>query len=152
MTVPERKLRVCILGSTGSIGTNTLDVIARHPQRFEVFALTGASRVDELFEQCLRWKPRFAALPDAARSRVLRERLAAFDVPTEVLAGPQGGHGQRVPGLEGQLVTVVVDAHARIRIPSGSRIGCSCSRAGRRRPMISPIRPPVTMKLAITSV
>ena len=40
--------RICVLGSTGSIGVNTLDVIARHPGRFEVFALTGASRVDEL--------------------------------------------------------------------------------------------------------
>ena len=54
----RRPLQVCILGSTGSIGTNTLDVIARHPGRFEVFALTGASRVDELFAQCLRWQPR----------------------------------------------------------------------------------------------
>lgn len=82
-------LRVCVLGSTGSIGVNTLDVIARHPQRFEVFALSGASRVDELAAQCLQWQPRFAAMPDAARARALRERLAAEGVRTEVLSGDE---------------------------------------------------------------
>ena len=85
MTDERRPLRVCILGSTGSIGTSTLDVIARHPDRFEVFALTGASRVDELADQCLRWKPRYAALPDAARALALRDRLAAAGSRTEVL-------------------------------------------------------------------
>ena len=81
--------RVCILGATGSVGTSTLDVIARHPQRFEVFALTAHSRIDELFAQCVQWRPRFAALPDATQARALRERLRAHDVPTEVLEGPQ---------------------------------------------------------------
>lgn len=80
-------LRVCVLGSTGSVGANTLDVIARHPERFEVFALSGASRVDELAAQCLRWKPRFAAMPDEARAAALRERLAREGLRTEVLAG-----------------------------------------------------------------
>ena len=81
--------RVCILGATGSVGTSTLDVIARHPQRFEVFALTAHSRVDELFAQCVLWRPRFAALPGAVQARALRERLRAHDVTTEVLEGPQ---------------------------------------------------------------
>ena len=66
--------RVCILGATGSVGTNTLDVIARHPERFEVFALTAHSRVDELFEQCVRWRPRFAALGDSRSANALRPR------------------------------------------------------------------------------
>ena len=81
--------RVCVLGSTGSIGVSTLDVIARHPDRFEVFALTGASRVDELAQQCLQWQPRFAAMPDAARAAALRERLKREGLRTEVLAGEQ---------------------------------------------------------------
>ena len=81
--------RVCILGATGSVGTSTLDVIARHPQRFEVFALTAHSRVDELFVQCLQWRPRYAAMPDAAHAQQLRERLRAEGVATEVLAGSQ---------------------------------------------------------------
>ena len=82
-----RRARVCILGSTGSVGTSTLDVVARHPERFEVFALTAHSRVDELFDQCLRWKPRFAAMPDAAQARRLRDRLAAQGLRAEVLDG-----------------------------------------------------------------
>ena len=81
--------RVCILGATGSVGTSTLDVIARHPDRFEVFALTAHSRIDELLAQCLRWRPRFAALPDAAQAADLRARLQTHGVATEVLAGPQ---------------------------------------------------------------
>ncbi len=82
-------LRICVLGSTGSVGANTLDVIARHPERFEVFALTGASRIDDLAAQCMRWKPRYAAMPDAARAGELRDRLAREGVSTEVLSGAQ---------------------------------------------------------------
>ena len=81
--------RVCVLGSTGSIGANTLDVIARHPQRYEVFALTAHSRVDALFEQCARWQPRFAVLPDAKQATQLQERLRREDLQTEVLSGAQ---------------------------------------------------------------
>ena len=87
-TPASARQRVCILGATGSVGTSTLDVIARHPERFEVFALTAHSRVDELFQQCLTWQPRFAVLPEAAQARELRDRLQAQGVATEVLAGP----------------------------------------------------------------
>jgi 1-deoxy-D-xylulose-5-phosphate reductoisomerase len=79
--------RVCILGATGSVGTSTLDVIGRHPERFEVFALTAHSRIDDLFQQCMKWKPRFAVLPDATQARALRARLQAEGVATEVMAG-----------------------------------------------------------------
>ena len=81
--------RVCILGATGSIGTSTLDVIARHPGRFEVFALTAHSRVDELFAQCVQWRPRYAVLPEAAQANALRKRLIELGVRTEVLSGAQ---------------------------------------------------------------
>ncbi|MCC6853167.1 MAG: 1-deoxy-D-xylulose-5-phosphate reductoisomerase [Rubrivivax sp.] len=81
--------RVAVLGSTGSIGTSTLDVIARHPQRFEVVGLTAHQRVDELVAQCLRWRPRWAVLPDAARARAVRERLAAAGLRTEVTSGAE---------------------------------------------------------------
>ncbi|MEO7152185.1 MAG: 1-deoxy-D-xylulose-5-phosphate reductoisomerase, partial [Burkholderiaceae bacterium] len=79
--------RLCILGATGSVGTSTLDVVARHPDRFEVLALTAHSRIDVLFAQCVRWRPRFAAVADPAQARELRLRLRAHDVPTEVLDG-----------------------------------------------------------------
>jgi 1-deoxy-D-xylulose-5-phosphate reductoisomerase len=81
--------RVCVLGATGSVGMNTLDVISRHPGRFEVFALTAHSRVDELFAQCVRWRPRFAVLPDEATAAELRTRLKKEGVRTEVLSGAQ---------------------------------------------------------------
>jgi 1-deoxy-D-xylulose-5-phosphate reductoisomerase len=81
--------RVCILGATGSVGTNTLDVIARHPDRFEVFALTAHGRIDALFAQCVQWRPRYAVLPDAAPANELRRRLMEQRVRTEVLSGAQ---------------------------------------------------------------
>jgi 1-deoxy-D-xylulose-5-phosphate reductoisomerase len=83
------KQRVCILGSTGSVGTSTLDVIGRHPDRFEVFALTAHSRMDDLLDQCLHWKPRFAVAPDDARGKDLQRRLREAGLRTEVMAGPE---------------------------------------------------------------
>lgn len=81
--------RVCVLGSTGSVGANTLDVMSRHPGRYEVFALTAHSRVDVLFEQCVQWRPRFAVLPEVQLAATLQDRLRREDLPTEVLSGAQ---------------------------------------------------------------
>jgi 1-deoxy-D-xylulose-5-phosphate reductoisomerase len=81
--------RICILGATGSVGTSTLDVLARHAGRFEVFALSTHSRIDELFVQCVQWRPRFAAVATQAQARALRDRLQAHDVRSEVLVGAQ---------------------------------------------------------------
>ena len=81
--------RVCIFGATGSVGTSTLDVLGRHPGRFEVFALTAHSRMDELLKQCVQWRPRFAAVPTDAQARALREHIKAAGVRTEVLCGAQ---------------------------------------------------------------
>ncbi|MBP6896994.1 MAG: 1-deoxy-D-xylulose-5-phosphate reductoisomerase [Pseudacidovorax sp.] len=81
--------RVTILGATGSVGTSTLDVIARHPDRYEVFALTAATRVDELAAQCLRFRPRFAVMADELAARDLASRLEAAQLSTRVLSGPQ---------------------------------------------------------------
>jgi 1-deoxy-D-xylulose-5-phosphate reductoisomerase len=79
------KQRVAILGSTGSIGVNTLDVMARHPDRFEVFALTAHRRIDELASQCLKFAPRYAVVPDAEAARALRGKLGGS--ATKVLDG-----------------------------------------------------------------
>ncbi len=78
-----------VLGATGTIGANTLDVVARHPQRFRVFALTGATQTDKLFQQCLQFKPRYAVMTEAAAARALREKLAAAGSQTEVMQGSQ---------------------------------------------------------------
>jgi 1-deoxy-D-xylulose-5-phosphate reductoisomerase len=81
--------RLVILGSTGSIGTSTLDVVSRHPERFSVLGLSGMQRIDELIAQCRRWRPRWAAVPDEARARVVREALREHGVATQVLSGAQ---------------------------------------------------------------
>jgi 1-deoxy-D-xylulose-5-phosphate reductoisomerase len=79
------KQRVAVLGSTGSIGANTLDVIARHPDRFEVFALTASSQVDLMLAQCARFRPAFAVMAQQDAGRLLAERLEAERLPTRVL-------------------------------------------------------------------
>jgi 1-deoxy-D-xylulose-5-phosphate reductoisomerase len=81
------KQRLAILGSTGSIGTNTLDVVARHPERFDVFALTAATQVELLLQQCLQFKPRFAVMVGAAPAARLAELLIAQGSATRVLSG-----------------------------------------------------------------
>lgn len=88
MTSPQLQ-RLCVLGATGSVGKSTLDVAARHPDRFEIFALTAHRQTDELFKLCQQYRPRFAALGDALQARLLRDRLGADGVATEVLDGPQ---------------------------------------------------------------
>ncbi len=80
-------LQVTVLGSTGSIGTNTLDVVARHPDLYQVFALSAHSQVDLLLAQCLQFKPRFAVMTSALHARDLRDRLAQAGCRTEVLDG-----------------------------------------------------------------
>ncbi len=76
-----------LLGSTGSIGESTLDVVARHPARFSVFALVARSSIDRVLEQCIAHRPRYAVLTDSAAASRLRERLRAAGSRTEVLAG-----------------------------------------------------------------
>ena len=77
---------VSVLGSTGSIGVNTLDVIARHPDRFRVYALAANSSVDTLLEQCLAFEPRYAVMMVEAAAESLRQQLPASSA-TEVLHG-----------------------------------------------------------------
>ena len=88
MSAVQGRTRITVLGSTGSIGTNTLDVVARHPARFEVFALSASRQVDLLFEQCVRFQPRFAVMVQPEHARALKDRLQAHGLRTEVLAGP----------------------------------------------------------------
>ncbi len=82
-----RRQRLAILGATGSVGTSTLDVVALHPDRFEVFGLTSFRRVDLLLEQCRRFKPQVAVLPDETQAPLLRAQLAAEGLRTEVRTG-----------------------------------------------------------------
>lgn len=81
------KQRVTVLGSTGSVGVNTLDVIAGHPDRFEVFALSAATQTDLMLAQCIRFKPRYAVMASAPHARVLAQSLKENRLQTEVLPG-----------------------------------------------------------------
>jgi len=79
--------RITILGSTGSIGVNTLDVISRHPNRFEVFALTGATQVDLMLQQCLQFKPSMVVMAHVDTAKQLQEKLDAHGVGIRVQSG-----------------------------------------------------------------
>ena len=81
---------VTVLGSTGSIGVSTLDVLARHESRYRPVALTANRDVERLLEQCRRHRPEFAVMVDANAAEQLRKRLAESAIETEVLAGIEG--------------------------------------------------------------
>jgi len=84
----SQPLQVTVLGATGSIGLSTLDVIARHPQAYQVFALTGFSRVAELSQLCLQHRPQYAVVADEQAAQQLRASLAQSGSATQVLSGP----------------------------------------------------------------
>jgi 1-deoxy-D-xylulose-5-phosphate reductoisomerase len=81
---------ITVLGSTGSIGLSTLDVLARHPDQFSVYALTANSSVDSLFQQVQQFQPRYAVLRDETLADDFASRLKAAGLETEVLCGEQG--------------------------------------------------------------
>ena len=81
---------VTVLGSTGSIGISTLDVLARHPDRYSVYALTANTSVDELFAQVMAFAPRYAVLREEAVAGAFAERLRAAGSKAEVLSGETG--------------------------------------------------------------
>jgi len=81
--------RLCILGATGSIGLSTLDVVERHPDRYQIAALTCHRRVDELFDLCLRHRPSYAVIGEEASVPGLQRRLKDAGVKTEVMAGAE---------------------------------------------------------------
>lgn len=79
------KQKITVLGSTGSIGKSTLDVVARHPDRYEVFALSAATQVDLMLQQCAQFKPRFAVMASAPHAQLLAEKIKQNELPTSVL-------------------------------------------------------------------
>ena len=81
--------RIAVLGSTGSVGVNTLDVISRDPERFNVFALTASTRVDQLLEQCVKFKPVYAVMASEAHGRELEQKCRALGLATRVLMGTE---------------------------------------------------------------
>ena len=114
-----------VLGSTGSIGTSTLDVVARHPDKYRIAALTACRQDELLFEQCVRFKPRYAVLLDEAAAARLKQRIAAASLDTEVLLGEQA--------LERVAALPEVDAvMAAIVGAAGLRPSLAAAQAGKR--------------------
>jgi 1-deoxy-D-xylulose-5-phosphate reductoisomerase len=119
------KQRVTVLGSTGSIGVSTLDVIDRHPDRFEVFALSAATQVELLLSQCAQFRPKFAVMASAPHARLLAEKLSQNHLHTQVIIADDA--------LE------VIASDERVDIVMGAIVGAagllSCmaaARAGKR--------------------
>ncbi|MFA6062988.1 MAG: 1-deoxy-D-xylulose-5-phosphate reductoisomerase [Gallionella sp.] len=116
---------ITVLGSTGSIGTSTLDVVARHPDKYRIVALTANRQVDLLFQQCRQFNPDYAVLLDEAAVRQLRALLREAGLKTEVLSG--------VDALEQVSVLPEVDAvMASIVGAAGLRPTLAAARAGKK--------------------
>ncbi len=81
---------ITVLGATGSIGVSTLDVLARHPERYRVVALSANTQVERLYEQCLAHQPRYAVMVDADAAEQLDKQLREQGSATEVLSGVEG--------------------------------------------------------------
>lgn len=81
---------ICILGATGSIGVNTLDVVARHADKYKIIALSANSQVDRMFEQCERYQPEYAVMVDENAMEELKQKLTAVNSKTKVLSGNEG--------------------------------------------------------------
>lgn len=116
---------ITVLGSTGTIGVNTLDVIARHPQRYRAFALTANSRVEPLLEQCRRFEPAYAVVGNADAAELLSKQLRNEGLATVVLCGTEA--------LEKVASMPEVDAvMAAIVGAAGLRPSLAAARAGKR--------------------
>jgi len=121
----ENSIGVTILGSTGSIGVNTLDVLARHADRFHVVALTANNQVDRLFEQCKKLQPQFAVMgiPDAAQQ--LEQKIKQAGISTKVLAGNEGLEQVASDTATDYVMAAIVGA-------AGLRPTLAAARAGKR--------------------
>ena len=105
-----KKQRVAVLGSTGSIGVNTLDVIARHPDRFEVVALTAATQVDVMLAQCVQFKPRVAVMASAPHARELAEKIKQKGLTTQVDQAPEAIESVASSGEVDTVMAAIVGA------------------------------------------
>ena len=120
-----KKQRVAVLGSTGSIGVNTLDVIARHPDRFEVVALTAATQVDVMLAQCVQFKPRVAVMASAPHARELAEKIKQKGLTTQVDQAPEA--------IESVACSVEVDTVMAAIVGAAGLAPClAAARAGKR--------------------
>ena len=118
-----KKQRVAVLGSTGSIGVNTLDVIARHPDRFEVVALTAATQVDVMLAQCVQFKPRVAVMASAPHARELAEKIKQKGLTTQVDQAPEAIESVACSGEVDTVMAAIVGAAGLAPCMAAARAG-----------------------------
>ena len=118
-----KKQRVAVLGSTGSIGVNTLDVIARHPDRFEVVALTAATQVDVMLAQCVQFKPRVAVMASAPHARELAEKIKQKGLTTHVDQAPEAIESVACSGEVDTVMAAIVGAAGLAPCLAAARAG-----------------------------
>ncbi|AGA87341.1 1-deoxy-D-xylulose-5-phosphate reductoisomerase [Stutzerimonas stutzeri] len=121
-----RPLQITVLGATGSIGLSTLDVIARHPDRYRVFALTGFSRLAELRSLCIKHRPDYAVVGDEVQAATLQEQLRSDGVLTRVLSG-EGGLSEVAAHPEADVVMAAIVGAAGLKptlaaVQAGKRV------------------------------
>jgi 1-deoxy-D-xylulose-5-phosphate reductoisomerase len=116
---------IAVLGATGSVGVNTLDVAARHPDRYRVVALGAHRNVDGLFKQIQEFRPAVAALTDPAAARLLEQQVRSAGLPTRVLGGPESLETLATLPEVDQVMAAVVGA-------AGLRSTLAAARAGKR--------------------
>ncbi|MFY2765267.1 1-deoxy-D-xylulose-5-phosphate reductoisomerase [Arenimonas sp. MALMAid1274] len=116
---------LALLGATGSIGGSTLDVVARHPDRFRIGALSAHSRVDELLALCARFRPDAAVITDPAGYGALRDGLQALGLPTRAMAGPAALDEVAADPANDIVVAAIVGA-------AGMASTLAAARAGKR--------------------
>ncbi|RDH85262.1 MAG: 1-deoxy-D-xylulose-5-phosphate reductoisomerase [endosymbiont of Galathealinum brachiosum] len=114
---------VCILGSTGTIGVNTLDVIKRHPEKYNVVALTANQADEKLYQQCVEFKPEYAVLVNADAAQRLKEKIDKAGLNTEVLSGVESL--EKVAGLDNvhQVMAAIVGAAGLLPTLAAARAG-----------------------------
>ncbi|HMT92234.1 1-deoxy-D-xylulose-5-phosphate reductoisomerase [uncultured Thiothrix sp.] len=112
-----------ILGSTGSIGLNTLDVVQRHPEQFKVFALTANHNIERMFEQCLVCQPRYAVMLNEQAAQILAKRLKAVDCVTEVLAGKAALEQVAAAPETDYVMAAIVGAAGLLPALAAARVG-----------------------------
>lgn len=115
--------RVAILGATGSIGVSTLDVIARHPDRFQVIGLSAFSRIDDLAVQCRRFRPRVVAVPTAQAAAALRSALGSDVGDLEVGVGPSALSAMAVREDVDSVMAAIVGAAGLAPCLAAARAG-----------------------------
>ena len=114
---------IAILGSTGSIGVSTLDVLRRHPDRYRVVALSANTDVQGMLAQCREFRPQLAAMAEAAGARALGEALKAEGLPTEVMAGPAGLQAVATHPDSTDLMAAIVGAAGVLPTLAAVRLG-----------------------------